>query len=1476
MQQIKSARRISIILAILLIFSMISIPVHAEGEIVAIKDTALTAQSQSVTISLSQVPSLGILKIIELDAEEIYKSENLFSYKELYFGAFYNTTFQTGENILTLSTTPTAGKKVMAVVRDSSGDTVQEYVSAAMTVKEISDTEEKTPEEILANSTVQLMQDGAPRTEKFKEDANSVDIKVQLASTVQSCYLTIFAYAGNTAFDADSSQNIRLWAGMVTDGYTDTCTFAADKLPLKVGYKIVACLNVPVGEDNTGDTFYRSSISQALEVVDENGQGFQDYVYPDVSIDETTLEAGATSLHISLTGDERLFQAAKDKKTSITCAVAQYPAEDDFDFESGEQIPLTSPIEVTEAFQGKEIQLTQPLRAGYRVRAVVYWAQNPDIFLPKGNDYEAMFHRPDDSVVISDSSQQTAPQVAIEGTIEGDASSICVAVSGDIPEGAVLLVKAYDAQATEFLTNEGTPVGVKVSLTAGTHELTPNAGSIAAGKKLVAFILSGGDPVAQSQPVTVQKARLFVITLPDTLTTATTQAQFQVDSKDSSITNINVAKLCKVKENGEADLDNVLDVQYGKPVGAIAFQIPQGTLNAGDKLCLVLTYMDGSEIATYASEAFAVTAPVAENSLAIQETEFTTQSTEATVIVSGCDELKGGLLILTTGPANNTNDADSRTRLGSVSFTGEGSYTVSFSSSGLKAGETILPHLYIYDSEKDATIYRYGAPVLIKSDGGQAVEAKAEIATDTITADRTDLWAIVNFDSALTGTLKLYTYTGETFHASAAEEIYTGAVSPSENSRRITFGSGKLTAGKNLIAVLSLSDGNQVESSPKAIQAAPEKQKPVAKILDNQITAGDTYLKASLTFDSSANSASYQLYQFEGDELEPNTAVRLSGGTLYRSETDKSIYLGSGRLAIGAKLQLVLTVDGAEARSNVVSVEPSPDWGTPYAAFDVSAVKADAKNIAVTVDYSDEYLSLGEGFFCDITIYQFSAAYTDEEFEENELWENYNLVTRVGQVNSNNGEQTKGQILVPVRNGVTLNPGDRLMIKLRLPHTEWDGEEVDYLSVSVPIIGADDEIPAYKVVLYHLDNDSSRGYRVRKILNNLGIPAVSMDYAHLNESVGYLAGLEGYAAAEKPYTGREYDTEFMLLCNLPESLLDRFLDAMIDDGLRIDHKAVVTEYNREYLFYELIGDIGEEHDVFQALLALGDLTSEAENLSGIVYGSSPYWADFQRALSNADGVLRTYEPTLEQLQNAYNELKTQYLLVTGMEEIAGTPVITIAKQSDGSYTMSAQVKGGAENVPYEFTWSNGMTGRLITGISTDRLIGTTLTVTAEDMFGKLTAQLQVPDAPGAEILARKNALGIRWHTAAEKDNQPLPTEYVVSIYQGELLIQSISVDGSATGVIVDGLNAGTAYTVKVYALSPVGRSDITAYSMMTLAADANESEQPGNPAVTLGENAEIPQTGDSRNILFWSVAALVCAAGAIAFAVAKNRKEQIK
>ena len=102
--------------------------------------------------------------------------------------------------------------------------------------------------------------------------------------------------------------------------------------------------------------------------------------------------------------------------------------------------------------------------------------------------------------------------------------------------------------------------------------------------------------------------------------------------------------------------------------------------------------------------------------------------------------------------------------------------------------------------------------------------------------------------------------------------------------------------------------------------------------------------------------------------------------------------------------------------------------------------------------------------------------------------ENFSKAKVVAKINSRRGDVTKGQLNIPLLNGASLKAGDRLIIKLRLPHTEWEGEEVDYIFASVPVIGANDEVPAYKVVLYNLGTDSSRGERLHENFRKAGYP----------------------------------------------------------------------------------------------------------------------------------------------------------------------------------------------------------------------------------------------------------------------------------------------------------------------------------------------------------------------------------------------------
>ena len=332
------------------------------------------------------------------------------------------------------------GNSIMAALRFYDGHGVEgtvdfECYAAADSV--LISAASKTPLERLENCSVTMLKDGQPRTETFRQEQTSIDYAVTLDNEIPSATLGFYAYPGTVAFDPDGSHKIPLGSVNVTQ--SGTRAIAVDLTNVPVGYRVIASLYVCID----GDDWYRHvNSAQTPEVVDENGNGFKPYIYPDATIDETRLQAGDTSLHVSLTGDARFFEYAAQGKITINVALAQYPADEDFDFEGSDQISLGSAFRVTEAFSGREFTFAdKPLREGYRVRAVVYWTQNADLFIAPGNDYEAVFNLPDDSVLVSGSAQ-SAPSVAAKPVTAGD-TSVTFTVAGAIPEGALLLVKSY-------------------------------------------------------------------------------------------------------------------------------------------------------------------------------------------------------------------------------------------------------------------------------------------------------------------------------------------------------------------------------------------------------------------------------------------------------------------------------------------------------------------------------------------------------------------------------------------------------------------------------------------------------------------------------------------------------------------------------------------------------------------------------------------------------------------------------------------------------------------------------------------------------------------------------------------------------------------------------------------------------------------------------------------------------------------------
>ncbi len=1438
----KKRKLISLVVVFAMIVSMITIPSssYADTAKISIVTDSITSRTSEIDVNIDELPSMGILRVIEMDADDVYDSSKLNSYTSLHFSVV--TTLKSGRNTLTLTSKPTAGKKVIAVMRDSSGSSMIDHVSNAVTV-----TAGKTYSEILNNCSVTLMNGGSIRTDALRQTDTSVDFSVKLDDSIKSCTLFFCAYPGNSQFDDESQFNKRLGAvDNVTDGYTGTQTIDLSEIP--IGYKVTAYLWVDLDED-----FYRAVTSQALEVVDENGQGFVDYVYPDIYISDSELNAGDTKLHLTLTGDERLFKYAQEKKITINAAVGQYPDGEKFDFEGDDQISLLSMHDITEAFTDKEVTLTSPLKAGYRVRAVVYWTQNVDVFVPKGNDYEESFGRPDDSIKV-----KSPASAEFDGEIFAGDTSVKVNITGDVPDGTNLLVKMFDAdtQDADIAVSGGTYIGSVQNVSAGNGPVTvsASAGALVSGKKLAAFLMNAGNVIAVSAPATITEAVDFTIEHSGLITTETDSVEVNVKAGPGmEDTNLYIVGLCRVVD-GKTDItseDSYIARAFGQKPGKITLTGISG-LKAGDRLRFVVRYGKNGDVITLEGPDITVSEPLAENSMVINESEFTVESDKVTVTASGYDSFIGCTLSVNTGTPSSNNNSDSRTRLAGQKYTGSGVYEFTIDPSKLKGGNTIQATLYRYDEDSDRTYYAYSNAVAIAK---EPVQSSVSIVTRSVNTETQAVYVTAEFDDPMLAVL--YTYDGDSFSAedltSEERAAYVGIKylpSATSTSQKMDI-TGELKEGSKLVAVLysgGLSGTVAAQSAPVTIETAPEKDPSVAYIRSQKVTAGMTTVDVTMLFDKSVKDSSYVLYQFDGETLDTENAQKLVSGTL-TAGGQTSLYVGIGRLKAGSKLQLVLTTDGTETRSNVIEVQPSPDWGTPYAAFNESAVRSDAKSVKIVTDYSDEYLSMGDDFYCDVTIYSVPADYTDDEIRDNEIWENFNVCKSVGKLNSRYNDQTKGELTVDFYESAVLTPGNRLFIKLRLPHTEWKGEEVDYVSASVPVVGDDETIDPPEVLLYNLGTDKSLGNRLRSVLSDLGIKAVDVADSQLGQTVGYLIGRQGYEKNDEAYTGKVSDTEFMLMANMPEALLDRFLAAMNENGIKIGHKAVVTAYNIEYEFHQLIDDIEDEHQTFQKLIELNNLVNEAKKLNESEYGNKPEWSALQSAIADAQALMSTEEPSYEELENAVIKLKTPYLAITEKTEMSGTAVISATKQDNGKYTVTVYMENGPlGSDDYIYSWNTGESGSVLTDVDQDKLITKIVTVTSDKAVGSVTGQLEVPAAPTAEVSASSRSLTVKIkNDAAEASANRLPADsYIISIVKDGKIVAEKTVEASSEQVVFDGLDASTEYTVSIRANSIVGESDTASVSAATTAAGGGSHH--GNSGSTSGNTGNNDQnTGNGIN-----------------------------
>jgi len=104
---------ISLLLALVILLSLAVPPAFAAQAVVSIKNTEITTQTNTLTVNLTQVPTTGLLRVFQLNSSAQYTSD-LFTDTAYILAQGFITTIKVGDNDLTLSTPPVAGKKIVS------------------------------------------------------------------------------------------------------------------------------------------------------------------------------------------------------------------------------------------------------------------------------------------------------------------------------------------------------------------------------------------------------------------------------------------------------------------------------------------------------------------------------------------------------------------------------------------------------------------------------------------------------------------------------------------------------------------------------------------------------------------------------------------------------------------------------------------------------------------------------------------------------------------------------------------------------------------------------------------------------------------------------------------------------------------------------------------------------------------------------------------------------------------------------------------------------------------------------------------------------------------------------------------------------------------------------------------------------------------------------------------------------------------
>ena len=132
-----------------------------------------------------------------------------------------------------------------------------------------------------------------------------------------------------------------------------------------------------------------------------------------------------------------------------------------------------------------------------------------------------------------------------------------------------------------------------------------------------------------------------------------------------------------------------------------------------------------------------------------------------------------------------------------------------------------------------------------------------------------------------------------------------------------------------------------------------------------------------------------------------------------------------------------------------------------------------------------------------------------------------------------------------------------------------------------------------ELVLYYTPSPSPHVAKLKSVLVRMGVRIKNIGPEQVNQTVGYLAGLPGFEARAGVADGTAetlpvIPEEVLVMKNFTSSRIDALLYGLRKAGVpKIALKAIITESNSKWTFYQLYEELKEEHAAMSAPRADG-------------------------------------------------------------------------------------------------------------------------------------------------------------------------------------------------------------------------------------------------------------------------------------------------